>query len=698
MTISVRHSKVSGVQDSGDGKVSSNAWNDDHNLSCASGVVLGRSSVGTGPVEEIPIASLGGGSGTISAADRIALADSPTNTPIILTEAGREGIFVYSSGDFSDEVTADPNQGIYVAPSLDATGGSGAWIRKFDGPAISLWWGVSTGATATANVAAFQAALDTLKALHVSSLGHSDGSIGLHTPAGVYQFNASLTVNHGLVISGDYTGQGIDGTDFVWSANCHGFNQTAFGMGATFKGLMLKGNYTSSDGTYHAINAGAKGQYIDLYTKNWPGVGIYGDGVSGNFNGSYFQNIYAEGCQWTVMVEGSDANGCKGYGIDALTNRRGCIYDKSFLGNYWSGGLVESCGNISGFLSRCEKNGHIYVVAYGQETWCSTNSPSGTTASNTGWLYHSEGSSGATQPTWTTGLTWYWSAALASLPDNNNMWSRFSGFYIEGNCNPIVLSTHSMFFATFPGVPVWTNLGVLHSGTMTSQGSTYMNFASGINANGNITATAQGPWPGSITAAGAIAAGATITAAAQIYSTGGGFRAQGSPYSGSYSGAGCEFGYYAPYGGYLQARTLPADTTLPFKIICSAFTIAPGASGTPSDAFSVSTTGFGYPTGVGGAVTQATSRTTGVTLNKVCGAITLVSAAGSTSWQSFTVTNSTVAANDTIRVCQKSGTDKYQAHVTAVAAGSFEITYATTGGTTTEQPVFNFAVIKGAAS
>jgi hypothetical protein len=108
--------------------------------------------------------------------------------------------------------------------------------------------------------------------------------------------------------------------------------------------------------------------------------------------------------------------------------------------------------------------------------------------------------------------------------------------------------------------------------------------------------------------------------------------------------------------------------------------------------------GIGYGTGSGGAVTQATSRTTGVTLNKTNGAITLVSAAGSATWQSFTVTNSKVAAADVVQVCQSSGTDKYMAHVTAVAAGSFQITYATTGGTTTEQPVFNFAVIKAVTS
>ena len=110
------------------------------------------------------------------------------------------------------------------------------------------------------------------------------------------------------------------------------------------------------------------------------------------------------------------------------------------------------------------------------------------------------------------------------------------------------------------------------------------------------------------------------------------------------------------------------------------------------------TAGVGYATGAGGTVTQGTSRTTGVTLDKTTGAITLFSAAGSATAATFTVTNSTVAATDVIILNQKSGTDLYDLMVTAVAAGSFNITFRTTGGTTTEQPVFNFAVIKGVAA
>lgn len=132
--------------------------------------------------------------------------------------------------------------------------------------------------------------------------------------------------------------------------------------------------------------------------------------------------------------------------------------------------------------------------------------------------------------------------------------------------------------------------------------------------------------------------------------------------------------------------------------VTGASTLTGAVTGASSIKSSAATAGIGYATGAGGAVTQETSRTTGVTLNTVAGAITLVSAAGSATPASFTVTNSAVAATDTVIVSQKSGTDLYDIKVTAVAAGSFRITFNTTGGTTTEQPVFNFAVIKAVAA
>lgn len=107
---------------------------------------------------------------------------------------------------------------------------------------------------------------------------------------------------------------------------------------------------------------------------------------------------------------------------------------------------------------------------------------------------------------------------------------------------------------------------------------------------------------------------------------------------------------------------------------------------------------LGYTTGSGGTATQATSRTTGVTLNKTNGAITLFSTTTTAgTFSSFTVTNNTVDATDTVIVNFKSGAtaDRYGIAVTAVAAGSFRIQIHNIAAVSVaEAPVINFAVIK----
>lgn len=107
-----------------------------------------------------------------------------------------------------------------------------------------------------------------------------------------------------------------------------------------------------------------------------------------------------------------------------------------------------------------------------------------------------------------------------------------------------------------------------------------------------------------------------------------------------------------------------------------------------------STAGIGYATGAGGTIVQGTSRTTPVTIDKICGSITMFSAAGSTTAATFTVNNSTVKISDTIILNQRSGTNLYDLLVTAVANGSFNITFRTTGGTTVDAPIINFSIIK----
>src|SRR5688500_9656735 len=86
--------------------------------------------------------------------------------------------------------------------------------------------------------------------------------------------------------------------------------------------------------------------------------------------------------------------------------------------------------------------------------------------------------------------------------------------------------------------------------------------------------------------------------------------------------------------------------------------------------------GIGYGTGVGAAVTQLTDRTTAVEINALCGTITTDDASlAGLATAKFTVTNSKVAIGDVVVVSQQSGSDGGGTivHVTTVADGSFEI-------------------------
>jgi len=106
----------------------------------------------------------------------------------------------------------------------------------------------------------------------------------------------------------------------------------------------------------------------------------------------------------------------------------------------------------------------------------------------------------------------------------------------------------------------------------------------------------------------------------------------------------------------------------------------------------------GYSTGTGGAVTQITSKATGVTLNKRCGQITMNNASLSAAAEvSFTLTNSVIAATDVVMVCVGSGATAgaYNIQCDAVAAGSCRISIGNmSSGSLGEAIVLNFVVIK----
>lgn len=115
--------------------------------------------------------------------------------------------------------------------------------------------------------------------------------------------------------------------------------------------------------------------------------------------------------------------------------------------------------------------------------------------------------------------------------------------------------------------------------------------------------------------------------------------------------------------------------------------------------------GIGYLVGTGSSVTQATDRTTGVTINAFCGAITTDDASlAAEAAAEFTVTNNKVSVGDVVVVSIRSGSDggNTSVYVSTVANGSFKIKVANNnaaGGTAeTGAIIINFAVIKAVSS
>lgn len=118
-----------------------------------------------------------------------------------------------------------------------------------------------------------------------------------------------------------------------------------------------------------------------------------------------------------------------------------------------------------------------------------------------------------------------------------------------------------------------------------------------------------------------------------------------------------------------------------------------------------SAAGIGYSTGAGGAVTQITNRSTGVTLNKPTGQITTINTSLAAAAQAtFIVTNSLCGINDIPVLAIQSGTNggNTKVTVTTVTGGTFSITVANdnaSGGTAeTGAIIINFAIMKGASS
>jgi len=107
---------------------------------------------------------------------------------------------------------------------------------------------------------------------------------------------------------------------------------------------------------------------------------------------------------------------------------------------------------------------------------------------------------------------------------------------------------------------------------------------------------------------------------------------------------------------------------------------------------------LGYSAAGQGAVTQATSKSTAVTLNKSSGVITMNNASLATATNAtFTLNNNLISANDTVLLTISGGQatpGSYNVFANALAAGSVSITLRNiSGGPLSEAILINFALL-----
>lgn len=428
----------------------------------------------------------GGGSFVATTAD-VAAAD--TSNPVILTQSGREGLFVFNNSDLSTFVAADTVEGIYIAPDSDPDGSSGAWVRRFDGPINPLWFGIIEGNSAGANGAANSTAFDVLLAVLRLRAPYENfvyrGLEPILFPAGYFEFSSTIEITNGAgIIEGCDPGfsqtratilkfpSGVTGIR-VQRFNTSGATTTDgvthfAGDGFTIRNIALFGAYTTTEAEVHGIHLRARANIENVDIEEFEGDGIYGNATAGgapegNANNTRITNVRCRSNRNGIFIDGADANIWSVISADCADNRQWGIWDSSFLGNTYLGCHASTNGvTVGAITSMVSHGGQRYVVKVGQAVGASTNAPSGTSADNTWWRHVGAGGPltvSANIPDWTNGISVREGGSYCT--DNGNSKGVFVGCYHEGGYGLPQLSTRTLIFGGFMATYVAGGAGAL---------------------------------------------------------------------------------------------------------------------------------------------------------------------------------------------------------------------------------------------
>ena len=690
------------------------------------------------PAEWFNNVQAGAGSAPAMAASRAALAASSSQAAAVLTEHRREGLFLFDSSNLSAAVAADNRQGVYVAPASAPSGSSGAWVRRFDGPVYPEWFG-AVGDGTSDDQPAIQAAIN----FQVAAGG---GTVRL---AAKQYFCGSALAWSGASISLEGGGSGVQstgGTIVSFPAGLSGAvnirnGAQGLGAGSVIRALRLKGagaaavsDANAALGVGCGILLQSNGCRIeDVVVQGFEGNGVYllsgvtAPDVSINANNCTIDGLHVwDNRKNGFATYGLDSNHVQIRGLDSTNSGQFGAFENSALGNIYYG--PHFAGNSAGPMRFGNMTGYNRVLGAYKEVGSALL------------VQFDNGGAGKNHVEFHAAEATIADPATFTISDNTTSKDndvsvlgvrRRAAFGGDGANGTFVISEDILLVRKGKQIqlqdePLTANwcignyggaAGFSHpSGTywlMTGDGPTVLGDNGNLGVAGNISATGTVTasnlsgtntgdqtisLTGDVTGSGTgsfvanIAASAVTSSklanSAVTYAKIQNVSATAKLLGRASAGAGSVEELGLSSGLILSGTSLSLGAITPTSVAATAAVTSSGA-----------TSGVGYAAGAGGAVTQATSKSTGVTINKAAGQITMNAASlAAGGIVSFVVTNSAVAATDTINLNLASGNaaaGAYRYWVEGIAAGSFKIVVENrSAGALAEALVLNFAVLK----
>lgn len=221
--------------------------------------------------------------------------DTTKETCAILTESGREGIFVWTTGDYSTQITADTLEGVFVKANAIAAS-SGAWVRIVVNGALNPKWFGAVGNGVANDNSPLQSCINLALAFgsSVRAIGkyRSDSAIIVTMPKGAGWATTSTTTNtigtgsksftvaSGLPISPGQTvtanagtlGQGyMSGTVTSYSGTSLVMNATTVSGSGTYSGWDIVQNFRNTAAIAQFTISGEGQDTTEFYFPNSDG-------------------------------------------------------------------------------------------------------------------------------------------------------------------------------------------------------------------------------------------------------------------------------------------------------------------------------------------------------------------------------------------------------------------------------------------